>query len=160
MFLVTITLPAAANIMQQNRLQQTTGSCTIFFAPENRGVIKTLSPVCTKQIITIYRQLGTAPPDTTRNDNIKIGIAQTPESFKSMAPAGAAIPHWSGALAFPQHNTVLLALNNRHGNPVTDLPVILAHELSHMGTGRPQTVHRHHAGLPKVWLFCNPKELR
>jgi hypothetical protein len=50
----------------------------------------------------------------------------------SLAPEGKSPPSWSGAVAYPEENLVLLSLRHRSGGPVTDLALVFEHELSHL----------------------------
>jgi len=50
----------------------------------------------------------------------------------TVAPPGSEPPPWSGAVAYPNLDLVILALRNHMGSPVTDLDVVLEHEISHL----------------------------
>jgi hypothetical protein len=55
-----------------------------------------------------------------------------PAEMSRLAPAGRAPPSWSGAVAYPDHDLVLLSLRHRNGGPVSDLDLVFEHELSHL----------------------------
>ncbi|MBN2801896.1 MAG: hypothetical protein JXR91_02260 [Deltaproteobacteria bacterium] len=115
------------------------GTCIIYYKNKNRNIQTVLAPTCQTRLDIIYNQLGTTP-DSAKP--IKIIVVESPNDFGSFA-SDKIIPKWSGAVTFPEERLILLSLNTKNGSPNTELPVILAHELSHMAfrqaAGTPDT---------------------
>jgi LPXTG-motif cell wall-anchored protein len=111
------------------------GSCNITVAKTNEGVIATLAEVCERQIPEIFRQLN-SDPTRPHPSPVNIRIVTRPSEMHRLAPAGSSLPVWSGAVAFPSHNLILLPLQRIDGGPVKDLESTLLHEVSHVAFHR------------------------
>lgn len=103
-----------------------------FVVPErNASVTGELVPVCDEELPRIFTQLGVDVPAPDR-DPIEVRVVADPADMSRLAPEGQAPPSWSGAVAYPDHNLVLLSLRHRSGGPVGDLDLVFEHELSHL----------------------------
>ncbi len=104
--------------------------CRISFPEHNRGVARELTPICEKMYVRFISQLGLNRDGHV--DLVDVRVVGEPKEMKKVAPDGVAPPSWSQAVAFPEQDVIILALRNRFGGPVTDLDVVLEHELSHL----------------------------
>ncbi len=104
--------------------------CRISVPEQNTGVARELIPTCEKMYVRILSQLGLNRDGNI--DTVDVRVVGEPKDIKKVSPNGIAPPSWSHAVAFPQYNMVILPLRNSWGSPVTDLDVVLEHELSHL----------------------------
>jgi hypothetical protein len=111
------------------------GACRLVLPLRNAGASGELAETCREAMPRIFRQLG-QPLDQGAAGQIQVRLVDDPARMNEAAPAGLPPPPWSGAVAYPAHDLVLLALRNRDGGPARDLRVTLEHELSHLALRR------------------------
>ena len=107
------------------------GNCVITVPRKNEGVISTLSKICVGDVPRIFQQLGAVGKDG-KFDSVSIRVVSHPSEMHSLAPQGTSLPLWSGAVAIPTHNRVMLPLLRLDGGPANDLETTLIHEISHV----------------------------
>jgi hypothetical protein len=112
-------------------LQVDKGLCRFVVPEHNAGVTGELIPVCDESVPRIFSQLGVQLPDGERS-SIEVRVVADPAQMAELAPEGRAPPSWSGAVAYPDLDLVLLSLRHRSGGPVADLDLVFEHELSHL----------------------------
>lgn len=135
-FLLTLAGPAGAlEGVPGDHTVLDVGPCRMVLPLRNAGAAGELSRVCREAAPRIFRQLG-QPLDEVDAGRIRVRLVDDPARMSEVAPAGMAPPPWSGAVAYPGHDLVILALRNRDGGPVRDLRVVFEHELSHLALGR------------------------
>ncbi|MBN2530596.1 MAG: hypothetical protein JXR76_29685 [Deltaproteobacteria bacterium] len=110
---------------------RTRGHCVITVPKKNDGILALLSGVCTNDVPRIYRQLG-VNWSSKEVAPITIRVVSHPSDMHRLAPPGTSLPLWSGAVAFPTQNLVMLPLQRMDGGPSEDLEVTLVHEISHV----------------------------
>lgn len=115
-----------ADYMQIDR-----GRCLFVVPEQNVSITGQLVPVCDEAVPRIFSQLGATVPDR-ENKPIQVRVVANPADMDRLAPMDGAPPAWSGAVAYPRANLVLLALRHRNGSPVGDIGLALEHELSHL----------------------------
>jgi hypothetical protein len=106
------------------------GPCHIAVPERNSGLADDLLAVCIETHNSIYKQLGIDLDK--KEDPVSVRVVGEPNDMRSVAPPDNEPPPWSGAVAYPDYNLVILSLRDHMGNPVTDLDVVLEHELSHL----------------------------
>ncbi|MDD5307934.1 MAG: peptidase MA family metallohydrolase [Deltaproteobacteria bacterium] len=103
-----------------------------FVAPErNAGIAQELAPVCRDQVPRIYRQLGLVRK-AAQMPHVEVRVVADPIDMHAVGPRGALPPGWSGAVAYPDLDLVILSLHHGSGAPTSDLPATLLHEVSHV----------------------------
>jgi len=107
------------------------GLCSFAVPEHNAAVTGELVPICDEELPRIFSQLGVEVPDPERS-SIEVRVVAEPADMTRLAPKGQAPPSWSGAVAYPEHDMVLLALRHQSGAPVSDLALVFEHELSHL----------------------------
>jgi hypothetical protein len=107
------------------------GACKFVVPERNASVTGELVSVCDEALPRIFAQLGVELPEGEARA-VEIRVVADPSEMDALAPAGRAPPEWSGAVAYPDLNLVLLSLRHRSGGPVADLDLVLEHELSHL----------------------------
>ena len=113
------------------------GGCLIEYEARHRGTVTALSDICNRDIFHIYEQLGADFSHLyQRSGAVNIRIVAHPDQMPQHAPPGISLPAWSGAVAFPGHNLILLPLARRDGGPNTGYEITLLHELSHIAFHR------------------------
>ena len=110
---------------------RTTGGCVITVPRANEGVVSVLKNVCSDVVPRVFGQLGAVTPKRTFKP-VAIRVVEHPSEMHQLAPPGTGLPLWSGAVAFPAHNLVMLPLQRLDGSAATDLETTLVHELSHV----------------------------
>ncbi|HUT79467.1 MAG TPA: hypothetical protein VM285_17350 [Polyangia bacterium] len=111
------------------------GACRLVLPMQNAGASGELAETCRDGAPRIFGQLGQKLDDGTAG-LIQVRLVDDPARMAEAAPAGMPPPPWSGAVAYPGHDLVILALRNRDGSPAGDLRATLEHELSHMALRR------------------------
>ncbi|MDJ0764938.1 MAG: hypothetical protein QNJ97_18290 [Myxococcota bacterium] len=107
------------------------GSCRIAVPQRNVGIADELMTACRETHARIYKQLGLGPQALERPVDVR--VVASLEDAHQVAPPGIAVPPWSGAVAYPSLNLIILPLRNRMGGPVTeDIDIVLEHEMSHL----------------------------
>jgi hypothetical protein len=107
-----------------------TGFCRITLPRRNIKLIAELDDICTDGIREIFGQLGHKVGGET--PPILVRIVSRPDEMVELAPKESPPPEWSGAVAYPDENLIIVPLRNRFGSPNSDLTRIMAHELSHL----------------------------
>ena len=107
------------------------GNCVITVPRKNEGAISALSKICVGDVPRIFRQLG-AVPKRGNIEPVSIRVVAHPSEMHALAPQGTSLPLWSGAVAIPSHNLVMLPLQRLDGGPAEDLETTLVHEISHV----------------------------
>lgn len=118
-------------VSQEELVTRTRGNCVITVPKKNDGMLAALAGVCTGDVPRIYTQLGVKRKDT-KMQPVSIRVVTHPSDMHRLAPQGASLPLWSGAVAFPEQNLVMLPLQRMDGGPVQDLETTLQHEISHV----------------------------
>lgn len=110
------------------------GPCRVSVPPQNGNVAYELASTCENSYRRIFRQLGLNRD--ADSDFFDIRVVGEPNEMKKLAPPGAAPPAWSGAVAYPDSELIILSLRNKIGSPVKALDNVLEHELSHIALRR------------------------
>lgn len=124
------TATAAKNAQRDNRTTIILGYCQLELPLRNKAVADELKEVCETSVLEIFATLGQKINVT--DGPITVRIVPSTEDMGDAAPMGIRPPKWSDAVAFPEHNLVVLALRNHIGSPISNLPQVLEHELSHL----------------------------
>lgn len=111
------------------------GGCSVELANQHAGVLDEIDTICRHRIFEIFRQLGVEDSNSRANP-IDVKIVTSPSQMASLAPRGIKIPSWSGAVAFPADNLILLPMLRGDGSPSDDLNTTLEHELAHLAFHR------------------------
>ncbi len=111
------------------------GACRLVLPLRNAGVSGELAETCREAAPRIFHQLGQTLGDEAAG-RLEVRLVDDPARMVHAAPPGAPPPPWSGAVAYPEQDLVILALRHRDGSPASDLRVVLEHELSHLALRR------------------------
>ena len=114
----------------QGFIDAKTGFCRVTLPKRSIKLIAELDDICNEGIREIYGQLGhklggETPP-------VQVRIVSRPDEMAEMAPKESPPPEWSGAVAYPKENLIIVPLRNRFGSPNPDLTRVMSHELSHL----------------------------
>lgn len=126
-----VTARAAQLPVPEGYLPFERSACRFVVPQRNAAIVDELAPTCVEALPRIRRQLGL-------DDNegaaalAEVRVVVDPADLTTVAPPGSSLPRWSGAVAFPEHALIVLALRNRAGAPVEELPIVLEHELAHL----------------------------
>jgi hypothetical protein len=116
------------------KLEDTTqvrlGQCEIEVLVRNKAVTAELKETCEAAVEDIFSTFGGKP--ALSQFPVSVRIVSSPDQIADAAPKGVIPPPWSEAVAFPEHNMIVLSLRNHIGAPIADLPEVLRHELSHL----------------------------
>ena len=110
------------------------GACRVLVRSKNVGVISEIENTCQERVLEIFAELG--HPLDDGQPTLEVRIVPSPQEMKGVAPKDKPPPVWSGAIAYPGHNMVIVPLRNHLGSPLADLNVVLEHELSHLALRR------------------------
>ena len=110
--------------------QARTGYCRVMVPKRNVRVVSELDEICTEGIREIFGQLGHKVGGEM--PKVEVRIVSRPDEMADVAPKDSPPPKWSGAVAYPDHNMIIIPLRNRLGSPTTDLNRVMSHELSHL----------------------------
>jgi Peptidase MA superfamily len=130
--LVLFAVPAAAierPMLPEEYITEARGQCHINVPAKNRGIIEELAGPC-ENFGDVKQQLGLK--QTSLVEPVEVRIVESPDQMELVAPPQAPPPSWSQAVAYPDLHMVILSLRDRVGSPVTDLNIVLEHELSHL----------------------------
>jgi hypothetical protein len=130
--LLAICLSAVAALpVPPGYVQRDAAPCR-FVAPErNAGIADELGPACRGEVPRIYRQLGLVRRAAQMRP-VEVRVVADPVDMHAVGPRGAAPPGWSGAVAYPDLDLVILSLHHKSGAPTSDLEAMLLHEVSHV----------------------------
>lgn len=112
----------------------TLGACHLVLRPKNAGVVSEVAELCRERVPEIYEQLGQARGDETLPAEVR--IVSSPQEMKDVAPEGKPPPVWSGAVAYPEYNMIIVPLRNHLGSPLPEINTVMEHEFSHLALRR------------------------
>ncbi|MBN2715156.1 MAG: hypothetical protein JXX14_04825 [Deltaproteobacteria bacterium] len=137
LFVLSVTFSGMAGAIPKNDTLHTDreGACIITAPRRNSGVIDSLSQVCTVDAVRVFRQLG-AVDKHGAFEPLQIRVVGHPSEMHELAPSGSSLPLWSGAVAFPIQNLIMLPLQRLDGGAAGDLDVTVLHEMSHVAFNR------------------------
>ncbi len=105
-------------------------ACTVIVTSGNQSLAEDLLETCEAAKEKIYPQLGIE--DTLGVRPVDLRLVPRPSDMKDVSPTGSAPPSWSGAVAYPKFNVIILSKYHKSGAPVEDLDTVLEHEMSHL----------------------------
>ncbi|UCF21233.1 MAG: hypothetical protein JSU87_07585 [Gemmatimonadota bacterium] len=103
------------------------GAVTLHYWPGQRAAAEALAAGLEQPV-----PMPGLPEDILAGGTITVYLAPDPQTFDSLAPG---VPDWSGAIAFPEGDEIVLPVFSSRGGGVP-LAVVLQHELAHVALSR------------------------
>ena len=107
------------------------GAVTWDYPESARGTVRELQDGFADQWDRITEELG-----GQFDDQLVIRIARNPEEMRALAPRRAPPPEYAVGVAYPTRGLILLTLSAPRTWERPNLPIVLAHELSHIALHR------------------------